>query len=565
MPAHTRIENAAGQQCLAAVFVHNFKPTFSEQLRFWQEQSCPATAGVRPSSGAATTGLSRAEEVSLRVAPAVIAAPEDARTPAKPLVGWYSQRCSPAIVIRRLSARIVPMKTISIRRCLLLLLVSFLGTAFPRAQEKPAATQTAEHFQIPATDDGLPGAGPIRRYDWFRKLWADRRAKWAARLEQDRHAVVLLGDSITQGWGEDFSAWFPGVKIANRGISGDTSRGVLIRLEEDVLALQPKAVVLLIGTNDLEEKAEPETVVANLKLILSALSRGDSNMPIVLCQVFPSSASKSRPADQIKRINQLCAEAVKGNPQITLIETWRLFADQHGDAIASEFPDLLHPNLAGYVKWAAALRPIFATLGFLETVPYEFTPEPGFVSLFNGKDLTGWGYRPTSDADKEFARKWQASDRNAPPWPIVTEPINFDGRVSSSDGRFVAKNGRLIVTTAPEGRRIQQLSTTKDFPKDFILRLEFRAMPYADSGIFVRVPQLQCRDYLLAGPYKNLKNYRAGDWNEIEVTVRDSVAYCMCNGEVLESAMKVPATGPIGLEGDRGQMEYRRIRIKEMP
>jgi lysophospholipase L1-like esterase len=101
---------------------------------------------------------------------------------------------------------------------------------------------------------------------------------------------VLLGDSITQGWGEDFSAWFPGMKIANRGISGDTSRGVLIRLEEDVLALDPRAVVLLIGTNDLEEKAAPENVVANLKLILAELTRHDASMPIVLCQVFQSAA-----------------------------------------------------------------------------------------------------------------------------------------------------------------------------------------------------------------------------------------------------------------------------------
>src|SRR5207247_869825 len=189
------------------------------------------------------------------------------------------------------------MKSSSIIRLLLIALSLLLGGATPNAQDKPS------QFQIPATDDGLPGAGPIRRYDWFRKLWTERRAGWAARVERDRNAVVLLGDSITQGWGEDFSAWFPGMKIANRGISGDTSRGVLIRLQEDVLALDPETVVLLIGTNDLEEKAGPGTIAANLKLILAELAR--RKMPIVLCQVFPSSASKSRPADQIKKLNQL--------------------------------------------------------------------------------------------------------------------------------------------------------------------------------------------------------------------------------------------------------------------
>ena len=453
------------------------------------------------------------------------------------------------------------MKSGTTVRFLLIALAVMPGTAVPRAQDKPPAAQPAARFEIPTSDDGLPGQGPIRRYDWFRKLWTDRRTAWAARVERDRNAVVLLGDSITQGWGEDFSAWFPGLKIANRGISGDTSRGVLIRLKEDVLALDPRAVVLLIGTNDLEEKADPETIASNLKLILAKLSQHNPKMPIVLCQVFPSSASKSRPADKIKKVNQLYADAVRGDAQVTLVETWPLFADANGDAIPAEFPDLLHPNMAGYAKWAAALRPLFATLGFLETEPYQFTPEPGFVNLFNGKDLTGWGFRPTSDSDKEAARKWQAGDPNAPPWPIVTNALSFDGQMSSPDGRYVARNGRLVVTTPPEGRRIQQISTTQDFPKNFILRLEFRATPNADSGVFIRGRQLQCRDYL----YKNLKNYRPGDWNEIEVTAQDGVAHCVCNGELLEAAMKIPASGPIGLEGDRGQTEYRRIRIREIP
>src|SRR6476660_2498547 len=149
------------------------------------------------------------------------------------------------------------MKLRSVASWLLIALV--LAAPSPgRAQNDPKPK--AAYLQIPDTDDGLPGEGPIRRYDWFRRLWTERRTRWASRVEQDRNAVVLLGDSITQGWGEDFSYWFPGMKMANRGISGDTTRGVLIRVQEDVLTLQPQAVVLLIGTNDLEEKASPETI-----------------------------------------------------------------------------------------------------------------------------------------------------------------------------------------------------------------------------------------------------------------------------------------------------------------
>lgn len=436
-----------------------------------------------------------------------------------------------------------------------LLAVAFVWTPVVSVELSAAESR----FAIPATDEGLPGAGPIRRYEWFRKLWERRRSAWAKRVAQDQGAVVFLGDSITQGWGDDFKGAFPGLKKANRGISGDTTRGVLIRLAEDVLVLKPAAIVLLIGTNDLEEGAEPETIVANLRLILRELKAHDAKMPVILCQVFPSSEKKKRPADKIKRINELYAAAVKGDTQVTVVDTWRLFANQNGDASKAEFPDLLHPNKSGYEMWARAIAPILATHGFIETGTDDFEPEPGFVSLFNGHDLTGWGFRKTPPR-----RAPKKPNPNRPVFVEIKEPVAFDGKKRSNDGRYLAKNGRLIVTTPVEGRRIQQIWTTKEFASDFVLKLEFRATPYADSGVFIRGPQLQCRDYRLAGPYTDLKNYRPQDWNELVVTVKGEVAHCVCNGEVIAPAMKVPASGPIGLEGDRGQMEYRRIRIKAL-
>ena len=132
-------------------------------------------------------------------------------------------------------------------------------TPAPAAAPAPGAP---DRLAIPATDDGLPGTGPIRRMEWFQNLWKQRRTLWSTQVERDQGAVVFLGDSITQGWGHGLGAVFPGVKVANRGISGDTTRGVLIRLKEDVLDLNPRAVVMLIGTNDLEEKATPETIAA---------------------------------------------------------------------------------------------------------------------------------------------------------------------------------------------------------------------------------------------------------------------------------------------------------------
>ena len=173
----------------------------------------------------------------------------------------------------------------------------------------------------------------------------------------------------------------------------------------------------------------------------------------------------------------------------------------------------------------------------------DFKPEPGYVSLYNGKDLAGWGYRTNLYEGKA---------------------ANLEGKPISDDGRYSGTNGVLAVH--PRTPRLMQIIwTTQEFPKDFILKLEFRAAVNADSGIFIRRPQLQCRDYLVAGPYKQLKQYKPQDWNEIVVTVTNGVAHCTCNGEVLEAAMKVPETGPIGLEGDRDLMEYRRIRLKELP
>jgi hypothetical protein len=175
---------------------------------------------------------------------------------------------------------------------------------------------------------------------------------------------------------------------------------------------------------------------------------------------------------------------------------------------------------------------------FQAALAQDFKPETGYSRLFNGKDLTGWGYRTN----------------------------NFDGKAASDDGRFSTTNGVLVVHPR-EPRLTQKIWTTREFPENFNLKLEFRATVNADSGIFIRRPQLQCRDYAVAGPenYRQLKKYKPQDWNEIEVTVTNGVAFCTCNGEVLEAALPVPETGPIGLEADRGQMEYRHIRLKAFP
>jgi hypothetical protein len=164
------------------------------------------------------------------------------------------------------------------------------------------------------------------------------------------------------------------------------------------------------------------------------------------------------------------------------------------------------------------------------------------VELFNGKDLTGWCYKTPEGA---VAKK-------------------FDGQTDTDDKQFSAKDG-VIVVNDQEGKAA--LWTAAEFNHDFELRFEFRAGVKADSGVFLRKPQLQVRDYPTAGPYKDLKKYKPQDWNEMVIIVKGETVTATCNGEELKSErvkLKVPPTGGIGLEADRGKMEYRNLRVTEL-
>ena len=163
--------------------------------------------------------------------------------------------------------------------CVLLLLIS--------SNDYIAETSLADDFNLPETNDGLPGDGPIRRYDWFRNLWTKRRSQFASEVTAKQGAIVFLGDSITQGWGPNMGDSFPELNVANRGISGDTTRGMLIRLQQDVLVLKPKCVVMLMGTNDLEENASPKQIAGNVQLIIEKMKSALPEMPVILCRGVP--------------------------------------------------------------------------------------------------------------------------------------------------------------------------------------------------------------------------------------------------------------------------------------
>ncbi len=221
----------------------------------------------------------------------------------------------------------------------------------------------------PSQSQSLPGKGPMQTWAPFPEMWMQRRTEFQQQRQEDRGAIVFLGDSITQGW-DNLAKAFPDFKVANRGIAGDTTRGVLYRLNEDVIDLKPKAVVLLIGTNDIGLGAKPDDVADNIKAIIAALQKSNPRMPIIFCEIMPSNGAEwNRPPATIEKVNALVLKAIKDDSQVAVCNTWSIYADQNGNCSQSEFPDLLHPNAAGYALWAKALQPILNNLGLAASNP----------------------------------------------------------------------------------------------------------------------------------------------------------------------------------------------------
>jgi len=254
----------------------------------------------------------------------------------------------------KLNLTLRPARQLSRVACAALAL-ALIGLA--TAQVQPAGNRELAG-RAPAAEM-LPGKGPAQKGDWFDKVWTERRAEFRAHKAASKGAVVFLGDSITQGWGDPHK-YFPDYRCANRGISGDTTRGILYRLQEDVLDLEPAAIVLLIGTNDIGIGADPEDAADNVQAILAAIKKANRKLPVIVCKVMPSDASKQRPADKIQKLNALVDKIVKRNKQCVRCDTYSLFADANGNAKPDEFPDLLHLNAGAYAKWAAAVQPILA-------------------------------------------------------------------------------------------------------------------------------------------------------------------------------------------------------------
>ena len=228
-----------------------------------------------------------------------------------------------------------------------------------------AALAAAESGPTPYPDGNneaaWPGVGPIRVFGWM----TDNRKHFWTQREKDRGAIVFVGDSLTGNWNpKEMAKSFEGLKVANRGIGGDTSRGVLFRFREDVLDLKPQAVVLCVGTNDLSAHGDPAAAEKNILAILDMAKQAEPAVPVVLCTIPPRDCpdSPTKPGAHAD-LNQRIAKLAAGREGVTLLDLFTPMAAPDGKPKAEFFAkDRIHLATAGHAKWAELVRPILEKL-----------------------------------------------------------------------------------------------------------------------------------------------------------------------------------------------------------
>ena len=173
--------------------------------------------------------------------------------------------------------------------------------------------------------------------------------------------VVFMGDSITDSWDDPkYGGFFPGKSYINRGISGQTTPQMLIRFRPDVIALKPKVVVILAGTNDIAGNTGPTTLGAIEDNLTSMAELATANgIRVVFASVLPVSdyemrdgkpivQTVRRPPAQILALNQWLKEYAARHHH-TYLDYFFAMVDDKGFLKNELSDDGLHPNAQGYV------------------------------------------------------------------------------------------------------------------------------------------------------------------------------------------------------------------------
>lgn len=198
----------------------------------------------------------------------------------------------------------------------------------------------------------------------------EQHAAFLRRGQAGPVGLLFLGDSITEGWaGKGARVWqeiLAAYQPANFGIGGDTTQNLIWRIEQGELdGLQPKLVVLLIGTNNSASHNAAEIVAADTKIV-RLIRRKLPDAKLVLMAIFPRGPRKNRDGsldDGVARMKTITAvntqlAALGQDPAVHFLDIGSRFYDATGRIPDALMPDQLHPSEAGYVLWADALRPI---------------------------------------------------------------------------------------------------------------------------------------------------------------------------------------------------------------
>lgn len=164
--------------------------------------------------------------------------------------------------------------------------------------------------------------------------------------------IVFFGDSITEFW--DLATYFPGKPYINRGISGQTTPQLLIRFRPDVIALQPKVVVILAGTNDIAGNTGPMTLAMIQDNYASIAELAQAHqIRVIFASILPIHdysavpRSKERPPAQICALNDWLQHYCREHHH-TYLDYHSSMTDHQGMLKVSLSEDGLHPNRNGY-------------------------------------------------------------------------------------------------------------------------------------------------------------------------------------------------------------------------
>ena len=188
------------------------------------------------------------------------------------------------------------------------------------------------------------------RTDWANLAkYRDDNAKLSPPAKNENR-VVFMGNSITEGW--HLATMFPGKPYVNRGISGQTTPQMLVRFRPDVVALKPKVVVILAGTNDIAGNTGPSTIEMIEDNIASMAEIAKANgIRVVLSSILPVYdypwKPGLQPAPKIIAINKWMKDYAAKHGHVYL-DYHSATADSRGGMRPELASDGVHPTEAGY-------------------------------------------------------------------------------------------------------------------------------------------------------------------------------------------------------------------------